>query len=127
MKLELIREEPKLVWHNLIGMDFDDPQFEWQAFRDGVDIITLYGDTSQGCSSALLRYQPGARIPEHMHVGVEFLLILRGSQADERGHYSAGTFLINPSASSHEILSEEGCVVLAVWEKPVRFIHKEEI
>lgn len=117
--------EPKLVWNNLLGMDFNDPQLPWQDFRDGVDLIMLYGDAAQGCSSALLRYQPGAKIPEHMHVGMEFLLVLRGSQSDERGHYSAGTFLINPTDSSHKILSEEGCIVLAVWEKPVRFIHKE--
>jgi len=119
--------EPKLVWNNLIGMDFDDPSLPWQDFRPGVELIMLYGDAKQDCSSALLRYEPGAQIPRHMHVGMEFLLILRGSQADERGHYKAGTFLINPTSSTHEILSEEGCVVLAVWEKPVRFIHKEEI
>lgn len=115
--------KPKLVWHNLLGMDFDDPHMQWQDFRDGVEMILLSGDAAQGCSSALLRYHPGARIPEHMHVGMEFLLILRGSQSDERGHYNAGTFLINPTESSHKVLSEEGCVVLAVWEKPVRFIN----
>lgn len=110
------------LWNNLLTMDFDSPQLQWQAFRAGVDMLPLYGDTAQGCSSALLRYQPGARIPEHMHVGVEFLLVLRGSQSDERGHYPTGSFLINPTASTHKIFSEEGCVVLAVWEKPVKFI-----
>ena len=130
MKSELESElehklEPKLVWNNLLGMDFDGPHLQWQDFRDGVDTILLHGDATQGCSSALLRYHPGARIPEHMHEGMEFLLILRGSQTDERGHYCAGTFLINPTNSTHKILSEEGCVVLAVWEKPVRFIKKQ--
>lgn len=112
----------KLVWENLLTMDFNSPQMKWQDFRDGVDILPLHGDTAQGCSSALLRYQPGAHIPRHLHVGMECLLILHGSQRDERGHYQAGTFLINPATSSHEIFSEEGCVVLAVWEKPVKFI-----
>ena len=112
----------KLVWENLLSMDFDSPHMNWQGFREGVDMLPLHGDTAQGCSCALLRYQPGAHIPRHLHVGMEFLLILRGSQRDERGHYHAGTFLINPATSSHEIFSEEGCVVLAVWEKPVRFI-----
>jgi anti-sigma factor ChrR (cupin superfamily) len=114
--------EHKRVWSNLLNIDFDNPTLEWKAFRAGVEIITLHGDTAEGCSSALLRYQPGAQIPEHMHVGIEFLLILRGSQTDERGHYTAGTFLINPTATSHKVLSEEGCVVLAIWEKPVKFI-----
>ena len=113
----------KLVWDNLLGMDFDDPTVPWQAFRAGVEMLPLYGEADQGCSSALLRYQPGAKIPKHLHVGMEFLLILRGSQRDERGHYQAGTYLINPASSSHAIVSEEGCVVLAVWEKPVKFIN----
>jgi len=111
-----------LVWKNILGRNFDDPSMEWKNFRPGVDIIPLYGDGTTGCSSALLRYQPGARIPEHLHVGAEFLLVLRGSQTDERGHYTTGTLLINPATTRHEILSEEGCVILAVWEKPVRFI-----
>lgn len=114
--------ERNLVWKDLLTKDFDDPSFVWQDFRDGVDMIPLYEDSAQGCSSALLRYHPGAEIPRHLHVGTEFLLILRGSQTDERGHYTAGSFLINPTNSSHEIISKEGCIVLAVWEKPVRFI-----
>ncbi len=115
-----------LVWKNLVSMDFDNPNVNWQGFREGVEMLPLYGDATQGCSCALLRYQPGAHIPRHLHVGMEFLLILRGSQRDERGDYHAGTFLINPATSSHEIFSEEGCVVLAVWEKPVRFIQVTE-
>jgi len=111
-----------LVWTNLINSDFDSPDFKWQAFRKGVDILPLYGNPTQGCSSALLRYQPGARIPRHLHVGLEFLFILHGSQSDERGEYCKGTLLINPVDTSHEIFSREGCVVLAVWEKPVKFV-----
>lgn len=115
--------EKKLVWKNLINKNFDDPELQWQGFRDGVDILPLHGDPSQGCSSALLRYHPGAQIPRHLHVGTEFLFILRGSQRDERGEYQQGTFLINPADTTHEIKSESGCIVLAVWEKPVRFIN----
>lgn len=118
--------EKKLVWENLLAMDLDDPSIKWQDFRDGVDMFPLHGDPTQGSSCALLRYQPGARIPRHMHVGMECLLVLRGSQIDERGHYHTGTFLINPASSSHEIYSEEGCVILAFWEKPVRFINAAE-
>ena len=111
-----------LVWNNLIQSDFAGPEFVWQDFRPGVDIIFLHGDAAQGCSCALLRYQPGAEIPRHLHMGMEFLLVLRGSQADERGHYPQGSFLINPASSSHAIISAEGCIVLAIWERPVKFV-----
>lgn len=111
-----------LVWQNFLTQDFNDPALLWQPFRDGVEKLDIYGDPTQGCSCALLRYQPGAQVPRHMHQGVEFLLILRGSQHDERGIYTAGSFLINPASSGHEIYSEEGCIVLAIWEQPVRFV-----
>lgn len=114
-----------LVWRDFLTADLDDPGLVWQNFREGVDIVPLHGDATQGCSCALLRYQPGAVIPRHVHMGMEFLLILRGSQTDDRGSYSAGSFLINPATSSHGIVSEEGCVVLAIWEKPVRFIGEK--
>lgn len=110
------------VWKNLLTTDFDYASLDWQDFREGVDIFPLHGNPAQECSSALLRYRAGAKIPRHLHIGTEFLIILRGSQADERGHYNAGTFLINPTGSSHELESVEGCILLAIWEKPVKFI-----
>ncbi len=119
------RMQPHLVWPDLLTMDLDAACLDWQAFRDGVDLLPVHGDPAGGCSCALLRYHPGAQIPRHLHVGMEFLLILRGSQRDERGEYAAGTFLINPANSSHAVVSEQGCVVLAIWEKPVRFISPQ--
>lgn len=111
-----------LVWQNLLNIDPDDASLQWQPFRDGVDIIPLYSSTQSECSCALLRYQPNASVPEHAHVGVEHLFILKGSQQDERGLYPVGTFLINPPDTHHTVSSSEGCVVLAIWEKPVRFL-----
>lgn len=111
-----------LVWRDFLTMDHEDPSLAWQTFREGVDILPLHGDAEQGCSCALLRYQPGAEVPRHIHMGMEFLLLLRGSQIDDRGSYSAGSFLINPADTSHHVMSEDGCVVLAIWERPVKFV-----
>lgn len=30
--------------------------------------------------------------------------------------------IINPPGTSHGILSESGCIVLAIYEKPVKFL-----
>jgi anti-sigma factor ChrR (cupin superfamily) len=92
----------------------------WQAFRAGVDIATLY-QAEDGHSAALLRYQPGASVPRHRHVGYEHILVLSGSQQDERGVYQAGTLVVNPPGSSHAVSSGPGCIVLAIWERPVAF------
>ena len=93
----------------------------YEPLRRGVDILYLYKDTESGASSALLRYQPGARVPEHRHEGYEHVFVLSGEQRDERGSYPAGTFVINPPGTSHEISSPEGCLVLIIWQRPVAF------
>lgn len=113
-----------LVWKNLLNINPDDPSLQWQSFREGVDIIPLYQSTQSECSCALLRYQPNASVPEHEHVGMEHLFILKGSQQDEYGVYEAGTFLVNPIDTHHQVSSPEGCVVLAIWEKPVKFLNE---
>ena len=43
-----------------------------------------------------------------------------GSQEDERGRYRAGALVVNPPGSAHNVSSDEGCIVLALWERPVR-------
>jgi anti-sigma factor ChrR (cupin superfamily) len=69
----------------------------------------------------VLRYLPGAEVPRHVHTGFEHILVLSGAQHDERGRYTAGTFVVNPAGTAHRVWSPEGCLVLIVWERPVRF------
>ena len=70
-----------------------------------------------GCGLSAL--PPGARVPLHRHPGYEHVFVLEGSQSDANGRYPAGSLLISPPGSSHAIVSEEGCIVLVVWERPV--------
>jgi anti-sigma factor ChrR (cupin superfamily) len=94
----------------------------WQPFRPGVERHILYGsDGADAPMAALLRYAPGAHVPPHEHVDHEHIFVLAGAQEDERGRYEAGTAVINPPGSRHNVKSDEGCLVLAVWNRPVRF------
>jgi anti-sigma factor ChrR (cupin superfamily) len=93
----------------------------WRSFRPGIEIQRLYGDPAVGNASALLRYQPGASLPRHEHLGHEWIWVLAGSQRDERGEYSAGTLVVNTPGSKHALDSHGGCIVLITWEAPVRF------
>jgi anti-sigma factor ChrR (cupin superfamily) len=94
----------------------------WKPFQDGVDIYRLYGDGITGPTAALLRFRPGARVPLHEHTGYEHIFVLSGSQVDENSRSEAGMLIINPPGTHHSILSENGCIVLAIYEKPVRFL-----
>ncbi|OYY93311.1 MAG: hypothetical protein B7Y41_11020 [Hydrogenophilales bacterium 28-61-23] len=97
-------------------------EFAWEPLGPGVDLSPLYRDVAGNTKLALLRYAPGAKVPEHMHIGIEYIQILSGAQQDERGVYQAGTLLMSLPGTQHSVASPEGCVVLAVWEAPVRFV-----
>lgn len=94
----------------------------WKPFQKGVEIYRLYSGGEGGPTAALLRFQPGGRVPFHEHVGYEHIFVLAGSQVDENSRAETGMLIINPPGSSHSVLSEHGCIVLAIYEKPVRFI-----
>ncbi|HEY0708751.1 MAG TPA: cupin domain-containing protein [Polyangia bacterium] len=95
----------------------------WEPFRAGVFRHVLYDEGPEGAAAALLRYEPGARVPRHEHVGHEHILVLAGSQQDQRGHYGPGTMVVNPPGSSHEVFSPDGCLVLAIWQRRIRFVE----
>lgn len=92
---------------------------DFKPFRDGVDICWLAEGTP---GVALLRYAPNASVPRHRHLGLEAIVVLDGAQSDERGHYPAGSVMLNPEGSEHSVWSDEGCVVLIQWHRPVAFL-----
>lgn len=96
-------------------------RLSWQPLRPGVEFHALYGQPGQGPAAALLRYEAGASVPAHWHGGIEHILVLQGAQRDEHGAYEAGTLLVSPPGSRHAIVSDDGCLVLAIWAGPLEF------
>lgn len=72
---------------------------------------------------ALLRYAAGAAAPRRLHQGLETIVVLEGFQRDERGVYPAGSVVLHPRGSIHSVASDDGCVVLIQWDRPVRFVE----
>jgi len=95
---------------------------DWQSLRHGVDILRVCGNADSGPSVALLRYQPGAHVPAHRHLGFEVIYVLSGAQSDERGTYGAGTLVVNREGGAHSVKSDDGCLVLIMWERPIEFV-----
>jgi anti-sigma factor ChrR (cupin superfamily) len=107
--------------HGLIGRrDWDD--LAWQTLRAGVRVHWIYRNGEGGAEAALLRYDPGATVPLHEHMGWEHIFVLAGSQSDGTATYAEGALLISPPGTRHAIVSADGCVVLAVWQRPVRIL-----
>ncbi|HSJ02838.1 MAG: cupin domain-containing protein [Verrucomicrobium sp.] len=115
---------PLVELKGLFDIAQNPDQVAWQTFREGVDIYRLYGDGISGPTAALLRFRQASQVPTHMHEGYEHILVLAGSQQDHKGRIEAGTLRIHPPGTSHSVTSDAGCIVLAIYEKPVRFLEE---
>ena len=112
-----------LILKDLLDIATRQDELSWEPFHPGVDIYRLYKD-GEGGAAALLRYKPGASVPMHVHTRFEHIFVLSGSQTDENGEHQAGTLVINPPNTHHNVISQAGCSVLAIWEKPVLLRNK---
>jgi anti-sigma factor ChrR (cupin superfamily) len=112
---------PALAFRFFTQANVDFSEYRFEPFREGVEKARLFYDEASGQEVALLRYRPGAGVPRHTHTGHEYILVLDGSQRDERGTYPAGTLVANPPGTGHSVSSDEGCVILGFWQRPVVF------
>ncbi len=113
---------PVIKFPDLLNLASREDSIPWQPFRPNVEIYRLYGDGITGPSAALIRFHPGGKVARHTHDGFEHIFVLSGSQLDDNGASAAGTLQVNPPGTTHSISSPSGCVVLAIYEKPVRFL-----
>ncbi|MGO8697571.1 MAG: cupin domain-containing protein [Limisphaerales bacterium] len=111
-----------LLFPNLSNLSDDQANLGWQPFYPGVEIRWLYQEANQGSAAALIRFQPGGIVPLHEHRGFEHIYVLSGSQSDGNGRLNAGSLMVHRPGTRHSIVSEEGCLVLAIYEKPAQFI-----
>jgi len=111
----------KMIFEDLLGAATDG-SLTWETLRPGIEIARLHKDGEQGSASALLRYEAGARLARHEHTGFEHIFVLSGSQSDDAGEHRAGSLMIHGPGTLHAISSKNGCIVLALWERPGRFV-----
>ena len=93
----------------------DSGSMEWvQSPAAGVwrKRVYLDGPDDSAKVTSVVRYDAGARFPEHGHPGGEEILVLEGIFSDQKGHFGAGWHLLNPSDSRHESFSDDGCLLL---------------
>ncbi len=100
---------------------FTDQAIPWEYFSDGVEVYPLCVAEDGRLKAAFMRNEPGAVVPEHLHQGYEYILLLSGSESDAKNTYHAGDFIANPPNSSHQVTTGTGNMVLIIWEAPIQF------
>ncbi len=93
-------------------------QIPWVERRPGVFWKVLWEDPDGQRKAVLIRYEPGATIPRHRHIGDEQIFILEGSVADDTGVCTAGNYARRPPGCVHTVVSPAGALVFAVISGP---------
>jgi len=86
----------------------------WEDARPGVRHKRLWSDPATARRAILARYEPGADLPLHRHVGDELVFVLEGAIADASGALTAGNLGYRPKGCVHAVSSKNGATVLAI-------------
>ena len=86
----------------------------WQDFQPGLRFKILWEDKPTKRRAQLTRFEPGAKLSLHRHVGDELIFVLEGVVSDESGAVTAGNVGYRPNGCVHTVSSKNGATVLAV-------------
>ena len=99
----------------------------WEQTRfPGVEAKTLLVDRETGVVTSLMKFAPGARLPDHEHVLIEQTYVLEGSLVCGEGECKAGDFVWRPAGSRHQAWAgPQGGLMLAIFQIPNKFFEAD--
>jgi len=86
----------------------------WIETRPGVRQKRIWEDKTTERRALLVRFEPGAVLPPHRHVGDELIFLVEGANADESGVVATGNVNYRPNGCVHTVTTDNGATVLAV-------------
>jgi anti-sigma factor ChrR (cupin superfamily) len=86
----------------------------WQDFQTGLRFKILWEDKPTKRRAQLTRFEPGAKLPLHRHVGDELIFVIEGAVSDESGTVTPGNVGYRPNGCVHTVSSKNGATVLAI-------------
>jgi anti-sigma factor ChrR (cupin superfamily) len=106
-------------------------EMEWKPTRfAGCEVKTLMADPKTGLMTALMRFAPGAVLPDHEHVNIEQTYVLEGRLVDKEGPATGiaadkGEFIWREPGSRHVAWCPEGGLMVAIFQVPNKFYEKD--
>jgi quercetin dioxygenase-like cupin family protein len=92
----------------------DVAEIAWESITPTIKAKLLWSDSATNRRAQLTRFESGASLPMHRHVGDELLYVIKGSISDESGKVSAGSVGYRPNGCVHTVISKNGATVLAI-------------
>ena len=74
--------------------------------------VLRFDETTRRAPTILLKFEPGATYPNHVHPGGEEVFVLEGNIHLGKDHLFAGDYLYTAPNNVHAVRSEGGCVIL---------------
>jgi quercetin dioxygenase-like cupin family protein len=97
----------------------------WQPHPvPGITMSVLHVDTATRQISSLIRCEPGAQYPPHIHAGIEEIFMLEGDFTCDGKTYASGDYLLSACGSTHALASTQaGCLFLVRTSMDNRFVE----
>lgn len=86
----------------------------WVEARPGVRLKNVWQDPNAERRASLARFEPGAVLPLHRHVGDELIFVIEGSNADEAGEVATGNMSYRPNGCTHTVTTKNGATSLNI-------------
>jgi anti-sigma factor ChrR (cupin superfamily) len=88
-------------------------EIAWTDPAPGMRRKALWNDEAANRRADLIRFEPGAKIPLHRHIGDELIFVLEGSNADEWAEVLTGNISYRPPGCTHTVATRNGATLLA--------------
>ena len=96
------------------SQNFNLAEVAWADAIPGVRQKAIWHDKETKRRAALIRFEAGAKLPRHKHVGDELIFVIEGSVSDESGEVVAGNANYRPNGCTHTVTSKNGATVFAL-------------
>ncbi|WP_426484714.1 cupin domain-containing protein [Flavobacterium sp. 2] len=104
-------------------------ELEWKPLQeegiktDGIYAKVLRFDkTTNRPPTFLLKFEPGASYPNHVHPAGEEIYVLEGEVRSGKDELKAGDYLYMSPGSTHSVFSRTGCTLLFMVPEEVEIL-----
>ena len=88
-------------------------EIPWQDAIPGVRQKAIWSDPATKRRALLARFDAGAKLPLHKHIGDELIFMIEGSNFDESGEVRTGNANYRPNGCIHTVSSRQGGTAIA--------------
>jgi hypothetical protein len=93
----------------------------------GIKVLERVNDPRKGRETSLMKFAPGASLPEELLTQRVDFFVIEGSVSDGIDQYGMHTFVRNSPGSTVRMSSAEGCTLYVKRREPIRKTDNERI